>query len=81
MPIKYLDGSFHHKWAEFSFFESSGTEEEYTELHRLLEDILTYRRDAADIREKEKERRRSKEEQDKKVGEEMRKAAIQGMNS
>ena len=83
----YLDDSFVHEWAEKSghvfliLSESSGTEEDYTELHRLLEDILTYRRDVAEMKEKEKDARRLKEEQDKKMGEEMRLAAIQGMNS
>ena len=83
----YLDDSFVHEWAEESghvfliLCESSRTEEDYTELHRLLEDILTYRRDVAEMKEKEKEARRLKEEQDKKMGEEMKLAAIQGMNS
>ena len=71
----YLDDSFVHEKSGHVFLIS------YTELHRLLEDILTYRRDVAEMREKEKEAKRLKEEQDNKVGEEMRLAAIQGMNS
>ena len=61
--------------------DRSGTEEEYSELSQLLEDILLYRRDMADLKAREKEERKKKERGDKQQGLEMRQAAMQGMSS
>lgn len=62
----------------------SGSEEEYSELNQLLEDIATYRRDMHELKTKqteEKEQKKRKEMEDKKKGLEMRQAAIEGMSS
>lgn len=59
----------------------SGTEEEYTELQQLLQDIEVYTRDIAAVRDHQKESSRKKDEEDKKKGEEMRKAAMEGLSS
>ena len=59
----------------------SGTEHEFTELKQRWEDIVTFRRDFAEARQKEKESKKAKEERDKKAGEEMRRAAMEGMAS
>lgn len=59
----------------------SGTEEEYTELTQLLEDIMTYRRDMEDLKRKEKEEKNRKEELKNKKGQEMRAAAVSKMCS
>ena len=64
----------------FFYLKALALKKEYTELHKLVEDILIYQGDVAEIREREK-RQRLKEEQHKKTGKEMRLAAIQGMNS
>lgn len=60
-------------------FASSGTEEEYTELHQLLEDITTYLKDAAELKKERSDMRRKKEAEDKRKGEEMRKAAMESL--
>ena len=49
-------------------------EEEYTELIQLLEDISSYRRDVQDVLLKEKEEKRQKELDYKRIAEEMRSA-------
>jgi len=59
----------------------SGTEEEYTELDRLLEDIITYKRDVESKKEEEKKKRKEKEKKDKEKGLEMRQAALSSMYS
>ena len=62
----------------------SGTEEEYSELNQLLLDISTYRRDMEEYKAKtakEKEQKKKKEREDKKIGEEMRKRAMEGLVS
>ena len=54
-----------------------GTEEEYSELSQLLQDIATYRRDIEEHKaktEKEKGQKKMKEREDKKMGEEIRKS-------
>lgn len=61
-------------------FLRSGTEEEYSELSQLLEDILSYQRDFEAMREEEKGKENSKKE-DKKQGERMRQAAMEGIAS
>ena len=58
----------------------SGTEEEYTELHQLLEDILIYQRDFAAIKAEEQKSTVQKRNADKRKGEEMRKAAMEGIS-
>ena len=59
----------------------SGTEEDYrySELTQLLEDIYTYRRDIQAALNKEKETKKRKEWDDKQMGEEMRKSAMETM--
>ena len=59
----------------------SGTEEEYTELAQLLEDISTYTHDVQVMKTKEKQQRKMKEQGDKMKTECMRKAAMEGMAS
>ena len=55
---------------------SSGTEEEYTELTQLLEDISVYQRDMQASMLKEKENKKQKEQTSKKLGEDMRLSAM-----
>ena len=57
----------------------SGTEEEYTELAQLLEDICTYMCDLVDIKNKEKEEKRKKELNERMQAEDMRKTAMEGL--
>ena len=63
------------------YFNRSGTEEEYGELSQLLESIIIFRRDFAELKSKEKEMKKKKEEDDRKKAEEMKKAAMEGMAS
>ena len=56
----------------------SGTEEEYTELSQLLEDICTYLCDLVDMKNREREDRK-KELDDKLQAENMRKATMEGL--
>ncbi|CAB4042009.1 Hypothetical predicted protein, partial [Paramuricea clavata] len=63
--------------------KKSGTEEEYSELHQLLEDISTYKRDIEDLKNvkmKGRERKKEKERLDKAKGTEMRNEALSGMS-
>ena len=62
-------------------FKRSGTEEELTELQQLCEDIITYRRDIAELRKTEKEAKKKKEEDERQKAEEMRKAAVERLAS
>ena len=50
----------------------SGTEEEYTELSQLLQDIETYQRDVQNVK-------RKKEVDEKKIAEEMRASAMESL--
>ena len=59
----------------------SGTEEQYTALQQLLEDISQYMKDFAAARELQKGVMKKKVNEDKKKGEEMRKAAMEGQAS
>lgn len=59
--------------------DRSGSEEEYSELEQLCEDIITYRRDLAETKEKEAKKR--KDENDRKKAEEMRQAAVERLAS
>ena len=61
--------------------DRSGSEEEYSELEQLCEDIITYRRDLAETKEKEKEAKKRKDENDRKKAEEMRQAAVERLAS
>ena len=58
----------------------SGTEEEYSELSQLLDDISSYSRDMVVLQTQEREAK-NKEKSDKQKGEEMRKAAMELMGS
>ena len=62
-------------------FDRSGTEEEYNELHSLLEDIINYRRDMELQKIQQKEAKKRKIEQEKQQGSDMRKAALERMSS
>ena len=62
----------------------SGTEEEYGELSQLLDDILTFRRDMKEIKEREameKEKKKNKEIEDRNAGIELRRKAMEGLAS
>lgn len=59
----------------------SGTEEEYTELQQLLEDISSYLRDVEAAKVAQKAANKKKDEDDKRKGEQMRKAAMEGIAS
>ena len=55
----------------------SGTEEEYSELVQLLQDIHTYQRDAQIALVKEKEKEKETKRSEKVVAEEMRKSEME----
>jgi hypothetical protein len=62
----------------------SATGEEYGELSQLLDDILTFRRDMKEIKEREameKEKKKNKEIEDRNAGIEMRRKAMEGLAS
>ena len=59
----------------------SGTEEEYSELSQLLQDIWTYRRNMEDLKRKEKEEKNRIEDMKNKKGQDMRAAAMRKMCS
>ena len=56
---------------------TSGTEEDYSELTQLLEDISMHMRDFEELKERDKDEK--KEAEDKSKAEEMRRAAMEGM--
>ena len=58
----------------------SGTEEEYSELHQLIEDISSYREDFLEKKEEENRAAMLKRERDKQRGEEMRDAATRSLS-
>ncbi|XP_044167220.1 uncharacterized protein LOC122951267 [Acropora millepora] len=66
-----------YKEEDMKGLKRSGTEEEFTEIQQLCEDILVYRRDMIEIRKIEKESRMRKDQEDKRKGEEMRQAAVE----
>ena len=66
---------------DFAYKCRSGTEEEYLELEQLLEDIGTYVRDVAELKTNQQKAASLKKSEDKKKGEEMRKAAMEGIRS
>lgn len=59
----------------------SGSEEEYTQLNQLLENIYKYRKDLQEVKTKEKENKKQKEKEDQQKGLEMWAAALTGMAS
>ena len=59
----------------------SGTEEEYSEMQQLLEDIISYNTDFVGAKELKKEKSKKKYKEDKKKGMEMRQAAMEGQRS
>ena len=85
IPTIYLDDSFVHEKSGHVFLifnlKALALKKSIQCSIGFLKTFLLYRRDVAEMREKEKEARRLKEEQDKKMGEEMRLAAIQAINS
>ena len=58
------------------FLCRSGTEEDYSVLSQLLDDISTYCRDCIEAKQIEKERNKKKEETDRKQAEHIRKSAM-----
>ncbi|CAB3995591.1 Hypothetical predicted protein [Paramuricea clavata] len=68
-----------YKADDSAALKRSGTEEEYSELNVLLEDITVFRRDLEEARELEKEVKRKKIEEDEKRGHDMRQAALSGI--
>ena len=54
-------------------------EEDYTELNQLLEDISVYTRDFSLAQWEKKSEAKAKKEEDRKKGEEMRRAAMMSM--
>ena len=58
----------------------SGTNEEYTELMQLLEDVSTYQRDMQSAILQHKQEKKPKEMSDKSIGEEMTKAAMETLS-
>lgn len=64
-----------------SLFLRSGTEEEFSELTQLLEDITSYIRDHSPDKSKQKERKAKKEEEDRKKGLAIRDAAMETHSS
>jgi hypothetical protein len=65
----------------FAYKCRSGTEEEYAELEQLLEDIATYVRDMAEPKANQQKVASLKKSEDKRKGEETRKAAMEGITS
>ena len=59
----------------------SGTEEEYTCLHKLLQDIASYQEDFAKKVSEKKSADEEKKQEDKRKGEEMRNAAMNRLSS
>ena len=65
----------------FISLNSSGTEEQYSELCQLLEDISSYLRDLAIQHKKDKAEKKKKDLEDKMKAQDMRKAAMEGISS
>ena len=59
----------------------SGKEEEYSELQQYLEDIASYMRDVNAIQAASRAAKRKRLAEDKKKGEDMRRAAMEGQAS
>ena len=65
----------------YSSTNYSGTKEELTELQQPCEDIITHRRDIAELRKTENEAKKKTEEDDRQKAEDMRKAAVERLAS
>ena len=52
-----------------------------TELHQLLEDIYTFRRDQEELKQREREKKKQKEDEEHQQGLAMRSAALRGLAS
>ena len=63
------------------FTSRSGTEEDYTALHQLLEDITAYMKDFVAAKDVKNGLSKKKDVENKKKGEEMRKAAMENLAS
>ena len=59
----------------------SGTEEEYTELTQLCEDITMYRHDVTELKMQQASKKKKAAEDESKKAEEMRMAAMKGLAS
>lgn len=59
----------------------SGTEEDYSELTQLLQDIAEYERDVAEAQRNEKQLKKKKEEEEKRQAQEMRNQAMMTVSS
>ena len=59
----------------------SGTEEDFNELHQLLKDIYTFRRDQEELKQREREKKKQKEDEEHQQGLAMRSAALRGLAS
>ena len=59
----------------------SDTEEEYTELDQLCEDISTYKRNIAELKSQQKEAKKKKEEEDRRKADDVRKTAVERLAS
>ena len=65
----------------YTFMSRSGTDEGYTALQQLFEDISVYMKDFAAANDVHKGLNKKKAEEDKKKGAEMRKAVMEGIAS
>ena len=63
------------------YLNRSGTEEDYTQLQQLLQDISEYNHDFEAVKEEEQKSSLKKKAAEKKRGEDMRRAAMEGMSS
>lgn len=71
----------HPNYNNVHVYYRSGTEEEYDELAQLLQDILDYQNDFEERRAEEHKSVTNRKSADKKKGQDMRKAALEGMSS
>ena len=63
-----------------NYMYRSGTEEEYTELQQLLDDIVSYTEAFDLLAQKEEEQKVTQKKEERKKGEEMRQAAMMSMS-
>lgn len=66
---------------EHGVISRSGTEEDYSELTQLLQDIAEYQRDVLEAQIKEKKQKKRKEAEEKRQAEDMRTSAMMTMSS
>lgn len=67
----------HLPWYNFR----SGTEEDYSELTQLLQDIAEYERDVAEAQSNDKQQKKKKEAEEKRQAQEMRNQAMMTIGS